>query len=98
MNGLLKKSDVISVHVPYTKQTHQLIDMKFIKKMKKSAFLVNTARGKIIIEKDLVSALRKEIISGAALDVFDFEPIGKESSVSKNAKCCLGTTHWKLHS
>jgi glyoxylate reductase len=83
INGLLKKSDVISVHVPYTKQTHQLVDMKFFKKMKKSAFLVNTARGKIINEKDLVSALRKRIISGAALDVFDFEPIGKNHPLTK---------------
>ncbi|MFB5645921.1 MAG: 2-hydroxyacid dehydrogenase [Nitrosopumilaceae archaeon] len=83
MNGLLKKSDVISVHVPYTKQTHQLVDMKFLKKMKKSAYLVNTARGKILKENDLVSALKKKIISGAALDVFDFEPIGKNHPLTK---------------
>ncbi len=83
MSGLLKKSDVISVHVPYTKQTHQLVDMKLFKKMKKSAFLVNTARGKIIKESDLVTALRKKIISGAALDVFDFEPIGKNHPLTK---------------
>ena len=83
MNGLLKKSDVISVHVPYTKQTHQLVDMKFFKKMKKSAYLVNTARGKIIHEKNLVSALKKKTIAGAALDVFDFEPIGKNHPLTK---------------
>lgn len=83
INGLLRKSDVISVHVPYTKQTHQLVDMKFFKKMKKSAFLVNTARGKIIKEKDLVLALRKKIISGAALDVFENEPIGKNHPLTK---------------
>jgi len=83
INGLLKKSDVISVHVPYTKQTHQLIDMKFLKKMKKSAFLVNTTRGKIIKEKDLILALRKKIISGAALDVFENEPIGKNHPLTK---------------
>ena len=83
INGLLKKSDVISVHVPYTKQTHQLVNMKFFKKMKKSSFLVNTARGKIIKEKDLVLALKKKIISGAALDVFDFEPIGKNHPLTK---------------
>jgi len=83
INGLLRKSDVISVHVPYTKQTHQLVDMKFFKKMKKSAFLVNTTRGKIIKEKDLVLALRKKIISGAALDVFENEPIGKNHPLTK---------------
>ena len=83
MNDLLKKSDIVSIHVPYTKQTHQLVDMKFLKKMKKSGYLVNTARGKIINEKNLVSALKKKIISGAALDVFEFEPIGKEHPLTK---------------
>ncbi len=77
LNGLLRKSDVVSIHVPYTKQTHQLVDMKFLKKMKNTSFLVNTARGMIIKEKDLVSALRKKIIAGVALDVFENEPIGK---------------------
>ena len=77
LNGLLRKSDVVSIHVPYTKQTHQLVDMNFLKKMKNTSFLVNTARGMIIKEKDLVSALRKKIIAGVALDVFENEPIGK---------------------
>ncbi|HSB51015.1 MAG TPA: D-glycerate dehydrogenase [Nitrosopumilaceae archaeon] len=83
INNLLKKSDVISVHVPYTKQTHHLVDIKFLKKMKKSAFFVNTARGKIIKEKDLVLALRNKIIAGAALDVFENEPIGKSHPLTK---------------
>jgi len=77
LNQLLKKSDVISVHVPYTKQTRQLVDMKFLKKMKKSSFFINTARGGIIKEKDLISALKRGTIAGAALDVFENEPIGK---------------------
>jgi len=77
LNQLLKKSDIISVHVPYTKQTRQLVDTKFLKKMKKSSFLVNTARGGVIKEKDLISALKRKIIAGAALDVFENEPIGK---------------------
>ncbi len=51
--------------------------------MKKSAFLVNTTRGKIIKERDLVLALRKKIISGAALDVFENEPIGKNHPLTK---------------
>lgn len=83
MSELVKKSDVISVHIPYTKQTHQMINMKFFKKMKKDAFFVNTARGKIIKERDLISALRKKIIAGAALDVFEFEPIGKNHPLTK---------------
>jgi len=70
IDALFQKSDVVSIHVPYTKQTHQLVDMKFFKKMKRSAFFVNTTRGRIIKEKDLVSALKRKIIAGAALDVF----------------------------
>jgi glyoxylate reductase len=80
---LIRKSDVLSVHVPYTKDTHKIIDMKILKKMKKSSFLINTARGKIINEKDLVKALRLGLISGAALDVFENEPIGKRHELTK---------------
>jgi len=57
--------------------------MNFIKKMKKTAYLVNTTRGKIIKEKDLVLALKEKIISGAALDVFENEPIGKNHPLTK---------------
>ena len=74
MSDLLKNSDIISIHVPYTKQTHHLVDIKFFKRMKKNAFFINTARGKIIKEKDLVLALKNKIIAGAALDVFENEP------------------------
>ncbi len=83
LNCLLRKSDVVSIHVPYSKQTHQLVDMRFMKKMKKTAFLVNTARGKIIKEKDLALALNRKIIAGAALDVFENEPIGKSHPLTK---------------
>ncbi len=75
---LISQSDVISIHVPHTKQTDQLFDKKIFKKMKKTAFLVNTARGKIINEKDLIEALKEKKIAGAALDVFELEPIGKD--------------------
>ncbi len=83
LNELLRKSDVVSIHVPYSKQTHQLVDMRFIKKMKKTAFLVNTARGKIIKENDLALALNRKIIAGAALDVFENEPIGNNHLLTK---------------
>jgi len=83
LNNLIQKSDVLSIHVPYTKQTNEMIDIKFLKKMKKSSFLINTARGKIIKEDDLILALRKKIIAGAALDVFENEPIGKDHPFAK---------------
>ncbi len=77
-NKLISQSDVISIHVPHTNQTDQLFDKKILKKMKKTAFLVNSARGKIINEKDLIEALKKKTIAGAALDVFESEPIRKD--------------------
>lgn len=80
---LFTQSDVISIHVPHTEQTDALFDSKVFKKMKKSAFLINTSRGKIIKEKDLVSALKKKTIAGAGLDVFESEPIGKNHPLTK---------------
>ena len=80
---LISQSDVISIHVPHTNQTDQLFDKKILKKMKKTAFLINTARGKIINEKDLIASLKKKIIAGAALDVFESEPIGKNHPFTK---------------
>jgi glyoxylate reductase len=75
LDELFRKSDVVTIHVPHTKKTNEMVNLKLFKKMKKTAFLVNTARGKIINERDLVFALRKKIISGAGLDVFSKEPI-----------------------
>lgn len=74
---LIKESDIISIHVPYNNETHQLFDKTVFRKMKKTSFLINTARGKIINEKDLIYALKKKLIAGAGLDVFELEPIGK---------------------
>jgi glyoxylate reductase len=82
-NELFRKSDIVSLHVPYTKQTHELVNKSLLKKMKKNAFLVNTARGKIINEKELIIALKKKIIAGAALDVFYHEPIAKNHPFTK---------------
>jgi glyoxylate reductase len=75
---LVSDSDVLSIHVPYGRQTHQIINMGVFKKMKRTSFLVNTARGKIINEKDLVVALKSKLIAGSALDVYESEPIGAD--------------------
>lgn len=83
LDKLITQSDVISIHVPNTKETNQLFDMKIFKKMKKSAFLINTARGKIVNEKDLIIALNKKIIAGAALDVYESEPISEKHPLAK---------------
>jgi len=80
---LISQSDFISIHVPHTKETNHLFNMKIFKKMKKSAFLINTSRGKVVNEKDLAAALRGKIILGAGLDVFESEPIKKNHPLTK---------------
>jgi len=74
VDELLKKSDIISIHVPLLPETRHLINAKKLKLMKKTAYLINTARGPIVDEKALVSSLQKKQIAGAALDVYEFEP------------------------
>ena len=71
---LLTQSDVISIHVPLTKETHHLIGKAELATMKKSAILVNTSRGPVVDEKALSQALQKKVIWGAGIDVFEFEP------------------------
>ena len=80
---LIDQSDIISIHVPHTKETDLIFDKNIFRKMKKTSFLITTARGKIINEKDLKEALKKKLIAGAALDVFESEPIGKEHPFTK---------------
>ena len=74
-NNFISLMDVISVNCPLTEETHHMITKKEINKMKKNAFVVNTARGPIIKKGDLFEALRKNRIAGAALDVIEDEPL-----------------------
>jgi glyoxylate reductase len=74
VDQLLVSSDVVSIHTPQTPQTHHLIDKKAFARMKRSAILVNTARGPIVDEDALVWALEERLIAGAALDVYENEP------------------------
>jgi glyoxylate reductase len=83
LKRLFEESDIISIHAPYTKETHEIVNLQLLKRMKSTAFLINTARGKIIKEKDLVFALQKKIIAGAALDVFQKEPIDRKHPLVK---------------
>lgn len=71
---LLKDSDIVSIHVPLIDSTRELIGEKQLKTMKKSAFVVNCARGPVIDEKALTRALKEKWIAGAALDVLEAEP------------------------
>ncbi|MEK7081918.1 MAG: D-glycerate dehydrogenase [Patescibacteria group bacterium] len=72
---VLKQADVISLHVPLLPDTKHLINTERLALMKKTAYLINTSRGPVIDEIALVDALKKGIIKGAALDVFENEPI-----------------------
>jgi glyoxylate reductase len=74
LDQLLISSDVVSIHTPQTPHTYHLIDKKALARMKRSALLVNTARGPIVDEEALVWALEERLIAGAALDVYEKEP------------------------
>ncbi len=79
LSSLLKTADIISVHLPLTSETFRLIDAEKLKLMKKTAVLINTARGEIVDEKALIKVLKKGSIGGAGLDVFENEPeVNKE--------------------
>ncbi len=75
LDRLLAESDYVSVHVPLLDSTRHLIDGEALARMKPSAYLINTARGPVIDEIALVTALRDGVIAGAGLDVYESEPI-----------------------
>lgn len=74
---LLAESDYLTLHLPATAQTRHLINRRTLELMKPTAFLINTARGAIVNEADLLEALRNKRLAGAGLDVFEQEPLGK---------------------
>ncbi|MDU4750385.1 MAG: D-2-hydroxyacid dehydrogenase [Clostridium butyricum] len=76
---LLDKSDVISIHSPLNEKTKGLINYEALSKMKKDSVLINVGRGPIVVDYDLARAIDEEIIGGAALDVFDVEPIPQDN-------------------
>ena len=73
LDELLTKSDVITLHLPLTKETHHLIDEKALSLMKKDSYLINTGRGKLVDSKALIAALKSRSIGGVALDVYEEE-------------------------
>ena len=75
LDKLLNTSDVVSLHVPQTKETQHLIDKRALARMKRSAYLINTARGPVVDEAALAWALQHHLLAGAALDVYENEPV-----------------------
>ncbi|MPM85832.1 Glyoxylate/hydroxypyruvate reductase B [bioreactor metagenome] len=75
LETLMKESDFVSIHVPLTDDTRYMIDEKMLRLMKPTAYLVNAGRGAIVKEADLVKVLKDRAIAGAAIDVFEIEPI-----------------------
>ncbi|GMA47127.1 D-2-hydroxyacid dehydrogenase [Tetragenococcus muriaticus] len=92
LNELLSQSDVVSLHVPQTPDTKELINSSSLQKMKNTAILINTARGGLINEADLAEALNTEQLSAAAMDVAQYEPINEDSPLL-TAKHCYITPH-----
>ena len=74
LRDLLGEADIVTIHVPLTSATHHLIGARELACMRRSAFLINTARGPIVDEETLVDALKRGIIAGAGLDVYEQEP------------------------
>ncbi len=79
---LLASSDIVTLHVPLTENTREMVDESFLSQMKEHAFLINTSRGAVVKESDLEVALQEGVIAGAALDVFQIEPATKMSLLS----------------
>ena len=90
-NEILKLSDIISIHVPLSEENKYMFNNQVFSKMEKKPIIINSSRGGIINEKDLLDAYSNNIISGFALDVFENEPIDEEfyTNISKNMNCIL---------
>lgn len=74
---IFKNADYVDLHVPLTTETRNMVNYSKLKLMKPAAFLINTSRGGVVSEPDLLRALDEKIIAGAALDVFEIEPLDK---------------------
>jgi len=81
LDEVLEKCDILTLHVPLTDSTRNLINLEKMKKMKKSAVILNLARGPVINQEDLYFALKNKIIKSAAVDVTSVEPIEKNSKL-----------------
>ncbi len=77
---IFEQTDILSFHVPYTEETHYIFNKKYIDKFKKSLYLLNTSRGKVVSIDDLADAIKNDRIKGAALDVLEYEDVSLKNS------------------
>jgi D-3-phosphoglycerate dehydrogenase / 2-oxoglutarate reductase len=98
MKELLRSVDFVSLHVPLTKETNHFINWKTLELMSDDAWLINTSRGPVVSEQELVKALEEKLIAGVGLDVFEQEPLSVKSSLRRRENVvllphCGGNTH-----
>jgi glycerate dehydrogenase len=89
VDDLFARSDAISLHCPLTPQTAGLVNRARLEKMKPTAFLINTARGPLIVDADLAQALEEGRLAGAAVDVVSVEPIKPDNPLLKAPRCII---------
>lgn len=83
LDTLARESDYVSLHVPLTDVTRGMVDIQFFRKMKNTAYLINTCRGGVVVENDLITALQTGEIAGAGLDVYETSPLKQDSPLLK---------------
>jgi len=90
---LFRESDILTLHVPLTKQTKSMVTERELRMMKRNSYLINTSRGGIVDEHDLYHALKEKIIAGAAIDVFEEEPYSGSLTELENCffSCHMGS-------
>ncbi len=87
LNKIYKYSDIITLHCPYTKNNHHMINYNNIKKMKRNVLIINTSRGELINSKDIIKAIKNKKIKGIAMDVYENEKnIFFKNNINKNIK------------
>ena len=89
LEELFRESDVITLHCPLTPENTGMVNASLLRTMKKSAFLINTARGPLVNEQDLVQALRQGVIAGAGLDVVSQEPMPDDNPLRLEPNCLI---------
>lgn len=92
LEELLTQSDIVTIHVPLTRETEGMINKDTLKLMKRTAFFINTSRGAIVVDQDLADALNNDIIAGAGLDVLSVEPPPRSNPLL-SAKNVIITPH-----